>query len=228
MEATRHERPVNKPVKIGPTRTVKTGEWPGTRRNSVWDDSGPSKRKEVMNAIAMNTPTETKDLLLRRDIPQMPWPDVHPLRSLVPNPTRRPPMPYPSLETTGGRCMAELAIAGSARNSTAVRRNELMNANFHSIAGSVRAFLGSSNVVEVIPLAPRMSPLKRSKTAADRPIRLPPRSPSTGVKKLDMIFAMLLFCSKLSSFLKMKTFVVALYVFYIPALLYFVSITCYF
>ena len=41
-------------------------------------------------AVERKTPTATNDRILNLGIPQSPWPLVHPLLSLVPNPTRNP------------------------------------------------------------------------------------------------------------------------------------------
>lgn len=43
-------------------------------------------------------PTATKDLILNLESPHNPWPLVHPLPSLVPNPTKRPARANPKKE----------------------------------------------------------------------------------------------------------------------------------
>ena len=49
----------------------------------------------VANPVTMNVQTATIDRLLRRAMPQMPCPEVHPFPRRVPKPDKNPAIKYP-------------------------------------------------------------------------------------------------------------------------------------
>lgn len=55
--------------------------------------------------VAINVRTPTKERLLKRAIPHIPWPVVHPFPSLVPNPTQKPPKMNPMLHIIISVCI---------------------------------------------------------------------------------------------------------------------------
>ena len=59
----------------------------------------------VMIPVLMKVKTARKDLLERREMPQMPWPLVQPDAKDVPNPTRNPVIPRPVRDNLGMRIM---------------------------------------------------------------------------------------------------------------------------
>lgn len=126
----------------------------------------------VTNPVIMKVHTAAIERVLTRAIPHTPCPVVHPLPSRVPKPTRPPARTYPIVEGTG------MLVSFPKRSSSAKyvlntrfenRRKLDRNANFHAMQGSLIAFTGSRTVVETIPLAPSISPLKSSKMAAEPP-----------------------------------------------------------
>lgn len=59
-----------------------------------------------------------------------------------------------------------------------------MKLSFHCWLDSVRVLRGVRRKDDAMPEAPRMSPEKRRRVAADRPMRLPPNRPVAGEKAL--------------------------------------------
>jgi hypothetical protein len=62
-----------------------------------------------------------------------------------------------------------------------VNRKLLRKTSFQCWEGSVIDFQGDTVTDETIPLAPRMSPVRRRRVPAERPMRPPPRRPEIGV-----------------------------------------------
>ena len=119
----------------------------------------------------------------------MPCPVVHPLPSLVPKPTKNPPTMNPSGETIGivaspypRRASVSASGSISVTYTLAVNANAAKKLSFHCCAGSVNVLTGATMNELIRPEAPRISPLKRSRVAADRPISEPPINPEMGVK----------------------------------------------
>ena len=112
---------------------------------------------------------------------------------LVPNPTRNPLTMYPNGLT--------IAILGSTPNlwsiiaspstyatyARTVSKNAAMNDSFHCWEDSVNVLRGVRMKEEAMPEAPRMSPEKRRRVAAERPMRDPPNRPETGEKALILV-----------------------------------------
>ena len=74
--------------------------------NATWVESTPSaplvsKRVAVAKPVAMKSPVYTMLRTEKRELPQIPWPEVHPLPMPVPAPTRRPAAMMRSMETDG-------------------------------------------------------------------------------------------------------------------------------
>ena len=121
--------------------------------------------------------TATKDRLLNRARPQIPWPLVHPLPKRVPKPTKKPPM----------RKAAQLRLASPfslswyscTRKRREVKKKAAIRTSFQCWCGTFRADLGHRPIELIIPEAPRISPEKSSKMAADKPIKAPPSNPDT-------------------------------------------------
>ena len=68
-----------------------------------------------------------------------------------------------------------------------------MKLSFHCWLVTVRVLRGVRTNEDTIPDAPRISPEKRRRVAADRPMRDPPNRPDTGVKALILLD--LLYCA---------------------------------
>lgn len=66
-----------------------------------------------------------------------------------------------------------------------VKQNEARKASFHCWDGSDRVLMGAITNEDIKPDAPSISPLKRSRVAADSPMREPPISPSMGLIELS-------------------------------------------
>lgn len=75
-------------VRVG--RYTATSNVGSTKNRKIAPDS--ELRVAVKMPLSMKDPTPTKLRMLMRAIPQMPCPVVQPLPSLVPMPTRKPPM----------------------------------------------------------------------------------------------------------------------------------------
>ena len=76
-------------------------------------------------------------------------------------------------------------ISRNASGSTTtllVRQNAARNASFQWWDASVNVFRGAITMDEMIPDAPRMSPLNSRRVPAARPMRDPPIRPDAGVK----------------------------------------------
>src|SRR6266581_3798735 len=109
-----------------------------------------------------------------RAIPQMPWPEVQPPPSRVPNPTYRPAATV-TVQLAGicGDGMAyptQLPMSG-ARMSPAIKamRQPL-------------SFIPKPRQPPNIPLMPAIRPVNSINNAAERPISAPPIAAETGVK----------------------------------------------
>jgi hypothetical protein len=85
-------------------------------------------------------------------------------------------------------------ISRNASGSTTtrlVRQNAARNASFQWWDASVNVFRGAITMDEMIPDAPRMSPLNSRRVPAARPMRDPPIRPDAGVKWMsDMMMMM--------------------------------------
>ena len=62
-----------------------------------------------------------------------------------------------------------------------------MKLSFHCWLDSVSVLRGVRTIEDTIPDAPRISPEKRRRVAAERPMRDPPNRPDTGVKALIFV-----------------------------------------
>src|SRR5882724_13237369 len=104
----------------------------------------------------------------KRAKPRMPWPDVQPEPSRVPNPTTRPATPSQgsdvSIRTTG-------QVPNIARKRSGPRSRPMTKATFITSRASLPL-----NRPPTIPLMPAIRPLRTSSSTAERPINAPPAS----------------------------------------------------
>src|SRR3984893_16593011 len=104
----------------------------------------------------------------KRAKPRMPWPDVQPEPSRVPNPTNRPAMPSQGSDVS-------IRTAGHApnivRKRSGPRSRPMTKATFVTSRASMPL-----NTPPPIPLMPAIRPLRTSSSTAERPINSPPAS----------------------------------------------------
>src|ERR1700730_5390370 len=104
----------------------------------------------------------------KRAKPRMPWPDVQPEPSRVPNPTSRPAMPSQdsdfSILTTG-------QPPNMVRKRSGPRSRPMTKAAFVTSRASMPL-----NRPPTIPLMPAIRPLRTSSSTAEKPINAPPAS----------------------------------------------------
>ena len=129
-----------------------------------------SKRVAAAAPAAMNVAVYAIERTEKRELPQMPWPDVHPLPIPVPAPTRRPAAMTRAMPGRGSETCAGSQAASSMPDATSPPRNAKRQGDK---SPSVRVPLND-------PEIPRTRPLSRSLPTVATPRMAPPVRACTG------------------------------------------------
>ena len=133
--------------------------------------------------VAMKTATATKDLTDRRDMPQMPCPDVQPAPKRVPTPTRTPARRMTGAEATDLICPSTKGNCAATRAPTI---SPIIKTVRHIQPEKESLFCGKMNDPNM-PEIPANLPLASINKAADKPINAPPIKADTGEKETGSI-----------------------------------------
>ena len=129
-----------------------------------------SKRVAAAAPAAMNVAVYAIERTEKRELPQMPWPDVHPLPMPVPAPTSRPAVMMRAMLGRGSATCAGSQAASSMPDATSPPRNAKRQGDK---SPSVRVPLND-------PEIPRTRPLSRSLPTVATPRMAPPVRACTG------------------------------------------------